>query len=101
MIFINLSGAPLRDAEGRVLGAVAIARDVTGRRLLERRLHETLDALLAMAETLVRPEPAETMAYEVAREGMLAQEYDVAHQLAELTCRVLGCRRVSIAVLDP
>lgn len=100
-IFINLSGAPLRDAEGRVMGAVAIARDVTERRLLERRLHDTLDALLAMAETLVRPEPAETMAHEVAREEMLAQEHDVAHQLAELTCRVLGCRRVSIAVLDP
>ena len=96
-IFINLSGAPLRDTEGRVMGVVAIARDVTERRLLERRLHETLDALLAMAETLVRPEPAEA----ATREGLPAQEYDVARRLAELTCRVLSCRRVGITVVDP
>ena len=99
-LYINLSGAPLRDAEGRVMGAVALARDVTDRRRLERRLHETLDALLAMAETLVWPELAEG-AEETAREGQPAQEYDVARRLAELTCRVLGCRRVSITVLDP
>ena len=96
-VFINLSGAPLRDTEGRVMGVVAIARDVTERRLLERRLHETLDALLAMAETLVRPAPAEA----ATREGLPAQEYNVARRLAELTCRVLSCRRVGITVLDP
>jgi PAS domain S-box-containing protein len=96
-VFINLSGAPLRDTEGRVMGVVAIARDVTERRLLERRLQETLDALLAMAETLVRPEPAEA----TTREGLPTQEYDVARRLAELTCRVLGCRRVGITILDP
>lgn len=49
----NVSAAAARDGDGRIVGAVAVYRDVTERRRLERRTAEVLDALLAMARTLV------------------------------------------------
>ena len=52
---LNVTGAPVHDEEGRILGAVAIYRDVTERRHLERRTGESLHALLTMAEALVQP----------------------------------------------
>jgi signal transduction histidine kinase len=39
------SAAPLRDAEGNVTGAVAVGRDVTEQRRIERALKETLEEL--------------------------------------------------------
>ncbi|HEX8034523.1 MAG TPA: ATP-binding protein, partial [Ktedonobacterales bacterium] len=41
---VNISGAPLRDETGAIVGAIAVSRDVTERRLLERRTQEALDA---------------------------------------------------------
>ncbi|HEY7127776.1 MAG TPA: GAF domain-containing protein [Ktedonobacterales bacterium] len=93
----NLSGAPLRNDQGEVTGAVLVLRDVTERRLLERRTFAALDALLEMAQTLVvGPDEA---ALEEAHQPDVAGQ--VAERLAELTCRVLGCSRVSISVVEP
>jgi signal transduction histidine kinase/CheY-like chemotaxis protein len=39
------SAAPLRDGEGKVTGAVAVGRDITEQRRIERALKETLDEL--------------------------------------------------------
>lgn len=82
---ISFSGAPLRDAQGRITGAVVIGRDVTDRFQLERRTHEALEALLEMAEALVQAATTE----------------QIAQQLAELTRSVLGCRRVALSVVGP
>ena len=47
-----------------------------------------------MAETLVElPSEAETSSSQ-------ARKYPVAHRLADLTCRVLGCGRVGITAVD-
>src|SRR5690242_11145772 len=51
---IHLSGAPIRDQEGNIVGAINICRDVTERWKLEQRTQEALHALLAMAEALVQ-----------------------------------------------
>jgi PAS domain S-box-containing protein len=83
-------------AQGPLVGAVAIRRDVTEQRTLEQRTQEALDALLAMAGALVaggEPEPRE--------EQLSASSGAVARRLAELTQSVLGCRRVAIVALDP
>src|SRR5262249_38315783 len=53
-VFLNVTGAPIRDAAGRIVGGVTVSRDVAERRRLERRTHDALDALLAMAQTLVQ-----------------------------------------------
>src|SRR3989442_10908175 len=50
---LSVSGAPMLDREGHIVGAVCICRDVTERRILERRTHDVLNALLRMAEALV------------------------------------------------
>jgi signal transduction histidine kinase/PAS domain-containing protein len=94
---VNVSGAPLRDRLGQVSGAILMMRDVTERRALERRTREALEALLAMAESLVQapsgiPEPLP---------GPTAAPNETAQRLVELSRRVLGCRRVSIAAIDP
>src|SRR5579884_2191091 len=51
---IHLSGAPIRDQEGNIVGAINICRDMTDRWRLEQRTQEALQALLAMAQALVQ-----------------------------------------------
>src|SRR5260221_13067102 len=59
-VLLSITGAPLRNRQGQITGAVWLARDVTERRRLEQYTQEALDALLAMAEALVQtPEAAE------------------------------------------
>jgi len=51
-VLLGTSGAPVRDAEGHIAGGVLIMRDVTERRHLEQRTHDSLNALLAIARIL-------------------------------------------------
>jgi PAS domain S-box-containing protein len=92
----SITGAPLRDAEGHVIGAVMVLRDLTERQRLERRTHEALQALLAMAEALVQA-PDECAS--PGRGDGLAVNL-VAHRLATLASNLLGCSNVSISSLD-
>ncbi len=95
-LFINVTGAPMRDAEGHIVGGVVVLRDVTERHRLERRTHEALQTLLAMAEALVQaPDHAA-----VSERGVGSVASLVAHRLAELTSNLLGCSSVSISTLD-
>jgi PAS domain S-box-containing protein len=96
----HLSGtaSPIRDAAGQLTGAVFVYRDVTERRLLERKTHDALGALLEMAEALVAPEPAEKRLFGEDTQSRIGI---VAQRLAELTARVLGYERVGIAAVDP
>jgi signal transduction histidine kinase/CHASE3 domain sensor protein len=99
-VSLNASASPLRDAQGRVSGVISVFRDVTERDQLERRTHETLNALLEMATALVS---RETVLDEqvVSVEEHLSRASGVARRLAELTCSVLGCSRVGLAALEP
>jgi K+-sensing histidine kinase KdpD len=96
-VLLNVTGAPIRDAEGHVSGAVIVNRDVTERRQLERRTHEALDAVLTMAEAVVLV-PDDTAAGE---EQAVGASRAAMRRLAELTRRVLGCEGVAILALDP
>ncbi len=51
---LSVTGAPIRDAQGELVGGVLVCRDVTERRLLEQRTRATLDALLEIAQVLVQ-----------------------------------------------
>ena len=55
---VQVSGAPLRDPNGTITGAVCVVRDVTGRREMERQTQATLSALLTMALSLVAEPPS-------------------------------------------
>ena len=102
---LNVTGAPVYKFGGGPMGAICVFRDVTERRQLERRTHDALHALLKMAETLVQA-PDDTKS--VREHSSTAEETytsaavtEVARRLAELTCNVLGCHRVSIITVDP
>ena len=89
------SAAPILNEAGAVAGAVVAMIDITERKQLELRTQEALDALLNMAETLVaREDTSEEQATPDTLSGM-------ARRLAELTCSVLGCQRVSILSVEP
>jgi PAS domain S-box-containing protein len=89
-VLLNVSGAPMYDGEGSLIGGVCVCRDVTERRQLEQRTYRALDALLDMAEALVQGRD----------EGAEQETEVVARRLAALACSVLDCRRVSITAYD-
>jgi PAS domain S-box-containing protein len=92
LVQINISGAPLRDPQGHITGGVMVVRDVTGRRNLERRTHESLAGLLKMAEALVQ------------LPGAVDDELDemraIGRRLTALTCNILDCRRVGLFAIE-
>jgi PAS domain S-box-containing protein len=50
-LILNASGAPLRDAAGRIVGGVLVFRDVTGRRQLEQQLQYSERKLRSLVES--------------------------------------------------
>ncbi len=99
---LNVTGAPVYTFGGRPIGAICVYRDVTERRRLERRTQDALNALLAMAEALVQvPDASNSVQMHPMEEQTPAAVTEVARRLAELTCSVLGCRRVGIVAIDP
>jgi signal transduction histidine kinase/putative methionine-R-sulfoxide reductase with GAF domain len=94
----NFSGAPVRDEQGRITGAVAVLRDVTARRRLERRTQEALQGVLAMAQALTSPDSA---AAGVAASGATPGTGEVSRRLAEAARSVLGAERILLMGVDP
>jgi signal transduction histidine kinase len=90
-VLMGVTGAPLYDDQGSLTGGICVCRDMTERRRLERRTHQALDALLAMAEAMVRV-PDDTA-------GSLAPAHAVAHRLGVLMRDVLACHSVGIIAL--
>ena len=95
--FLEISGAPIRDAQGEIIRAMLVARDVTDRHQQERRTHESISALLDVAQALVEP------AYTSEKLGLrdVRDVHETARRLAELTRSLLGCTRAAIASVDP
>ncbi len=90
---INITGAPLRDAQGDITGVVVVCRDVTERRQLEQRTVTSLAALLTMAEQMTLLPSAAT--------APERNEDALAQRLVELLRQVLGCQRASLTVMHP
>lgn len=93
------------EASGRCY-ILETSRDITERKQLEVRTREALDALLAMAETLVLPpndalQAGESPSSDAVEDPSHGRRSAVAQRLAALTCDVLGCRRVGITLVDP
>lgn len=92
----SISGAPIY-RDGKVAGGVTISHDVTERRRLEKRTHESLHALMELAASIV----------DMTQDGGQREESVsnfsnvVGEKIIELTRRVLGCSRVGFAEVDP
>lgn len=101
-VWLNAAAAPLRDDNGDIIGAVVVYRDVTARRQLERRTRQSLEAVLAMAGTLVDlPRESESKDRSALEADAARAEESVAQRLAQLTAEVLGCTRVGIIAVEP
>jgi len=102
---LSITGAPTRNRQGQITGAVWLARDVTGRRRLELYTQEALDALLAMAEALVQgPEAADPAGATSVQRPLLSTDPGLqaaAQRLAALTRSVLECQHVSMVAVEP
>lgn len=99
---VDVSAAPIHDGQGRIVGAVAVYRDVTKRRLLEQRALETVDAVLALAGAAL--EPGDDRVPESPATGDAsdpATAHGVIGRIAALTARALGCHLVAVATIDP
>lgn len=92
---VNVSGAPLYNREGELIAALCVCHDVTERRQLEQRTHDTLDALLTMAEAMVTHDDDGLLV-----ENRMSAARRVARRMALLTSSVLDCRCVSIFLVD-
>lgn len=93
-LLVNVLGAPLRDPNGEIAGAVGVMRDVGKLRALERRTREALEALLAMAQAMVAGDDSERE-NEQNTGGSMA-----IYRLAELARTVLGCDQIIVIALD-
>lgn len=95
-LHVSMSGAPVSDRAGQIIGAVAVLRDVTERRRLERGTRDALDALLAMAEALVQGP------YESEGAGSVTFPASaIGERVAQLTRSVLACQQVAIISVEP
>lgn len=95
-LYANVNGAPIYDEAGKIIGAIAISRDVTARKLLERRTREALDALMAMAKVLVQTQEL-TLS---PTSSTLSTRHIAGQHLVELVQRVLDCKRVCLVAIN-
>ena len=93
-ILMSVSGAPVYTQGNKLLGGVAICRDITEQRRLEAYTQNALHALLEMAQTLIRGESAQDIHNDDSTSN-------VGQRLVELTSRVLECKRVGIISVAP
>ena len=108
LLELEVVGSPIRQGDGAIIGAVLLYRDVTGRRHLERRTREALEAFIEITRTLVEapdePDgapPTDTAGLQTERLrddqfSHMRTENPLARRLTELTRGVLGCSRVAV-----
>ncbi len=99
-IYVNHTGACMRDQNNQIIGAVLVIHDVNERHMLENRIQKSFRILLALAEELVDL-PRRITQPLAAEQPTLTHPFQAASEyLAELTCQMLEYRGVSIALLD-
>jgi PAS domain S-box-containing protein len=82
---ISLSISPLRDAAGKIIGASKIARDVTGRKRMERELYESEQRFRTLADALDTQVQFRTQELRRRNEEILQQ----SDQLRDLSGRLM------------
>ncbi|HEY1349600.1 MAG TPA: PAS domain S-box protein [Ktedonobacteraceae bacterium] len=106
-IYVNHSGAPMRNQDGEIIGAVIIIHDVNERHLLEQRIRKSFRILLALAEELValpkeRREPVSPRVQAANGQTVATPIFETAAEyLVELTCQMMEYQETGISLLDP
>lgn len=87
LVDVSLTISPVRDADGQIIGASKIARDVTERKRGEAALARRVNELAALYEFTDRLHHAESLT-------------DVHQAALDAIVRALGCDRASILLFD-
>ncbi len=83
---MNMGGAPIRDSNGQISGAVIVSRDVTQRRQLERQMQETLAALRESESRFRRLFESNTLGIHFASvNGIITESNDAFLQMVGFT----------------
>jgi PAS domain S-box-containing protein len=82
---ISLSISPVRDSEGKIIGASKIARDISGRKRIERELYESEQRFRTLADALDTQVQFRTQEL-VRRNAEILQQSD---QLRDLSGRLM------------
>lgn len=101
---VNISAAPLRDRDGRVVGAVAVMRDISSRRRLEREHEEARANELVLKETAQRlDEFLATAAHELRTPlGVTMTAVDLAASRVERLAATVTAKHPDLAqMIDP
>jgi PAS domain S-box-containing protein len=85
MLDISLTISPVKDSEGRVIGASKIARDITAQKRAEQTLRENEQRLRALTDALETQVRARTMELERRNREVLRQ----SQKLRELSHRLI------------
>jgi PAS domain S-box-containing protein len=84
-IEVSLSISPVRDAAGTIIGASKIARDIGGRKQVERELHDSEQRFRALADALDTQVQFRTQELQRRNEEVLQQ----SDQLRDLSARLM------------
>jgi PAS domain S-box-containing protein len=76
LLDISLSVSPIRDAEGKIIGASKIARNITHRKQIETELLKTKDALAKSNEELEKRVKDRTLDLELANSALRQETED-------------------------
>jgi len=85
---ISLTISPVRDAAGKIIGASKIARDITGRKRIERELHESEQRFRTLADALDTQVQFRTQELQ-RRNAEIMQQSD---QLRDLSGRLMSAQ---------
>ncbi|HZR40521.1 MAG TPA: PAS domain S-box protein [Ktedonobacteraceae bacterium] len=97
-VVVGMSGAPVNDRQGQMIGCVCVCRDITELRQKERRVRQTLDALLTIVEEVSRL----PIQCDEAGEGVPVRPlYAIGQRLTEIIRQVLQCRFVACHLHEP
>jgi PAS domain S-box-containing protein len=80
-LHIALTISPLRDAEGHIVGASKIARDITAQKAAEKAIHEVQAQLQAYAVSLEQRVADRTSKLEEVNRSLEGLSYSIAHDL--------------------
>lgn len=101
-VHITMSGLPIHDIQGAIVGGVMICIDVTDQRGAERCSQRALHALLTMAEAMVtEPQDTGTLIAQTTNVVQPLERFtEVERGLAQLPLGLLDCSCVAILLLN-
>lgn len=98
-IYLSVTGSPMRDQQGSISGAVMVFRDITERRLLEKRVERAFHAQLNLLKDLFTFVQCEMPNAPINSTQETTQI--IGQHLAELIQQALDSRFVGIAYFEP